>query len=162
MLPEVWGTSSLVLLFPFNKQPLLLHYLENLHGTCLGADSAGDTLGCGGSLLCLHHQAEGTCLHALAAAGAELLIYHVYALGVLGDGSRLAGLGALTALYAHHGLHAALLLHNLDAGFIRIKGFVESLGACAHALQTCHTGSSLLYFQFFHLFILRVQHFSTF
>ena len=79
---------------------LLLDDLQDLHGAGLDADAAGDALG-SRSVLVLDDQAEGACLGALAAAGAELLADHVNAgLGVLGDGTVGAGLGAQTALGA--------------------------------------------------------------
>ena len=60
---------------------------EEFHGTCLGADAASDALGSKFARLCLDHHAEGTCLDALAAAGAELLVDSVDALRVLRDGA---------------------------------------------------------------------------
>ena len=123
---------------------LLLDDLQDLHGAGLDTDAAGDALGSGGVLVG-DDQIEGAGLGALAAAGAELLVDHVDAgLGILGDGTGLAGLGAQTALGADQGLGSALALHDLDAGLGDIIDLVESLGASLDALQAGHALGALL------------------
>ena len=124
--------------------------LEDFHGTCLGADAAGDALG-SGLLGDLDQHMEGTYLGALAALGAELLVDGVNALGVLGDGAGFAGLGALAALDADHGLGGAVLLDNLDAGLIGMEVLVESVGAGLDASQAGHTFTTLFDCQLFHM-----------
>ena len=130
---------------------LLLNDLQQLHGTCLGADAAGDALG-GGSVLIGNHDLHGTYLHTLAAVGAELLVDHVHAgLGILGDGTGLADLGAFAALDAGHGLSFAVLARNdADGGLVRVKGLVEGDRAGSDALQTCHAGYVFLDREFLH------------
>ncbi len=129
---------------------LLLDDLQDLHGAGLDADAAGDALG-SRSVLVLDDQAEGAGLGALAAAGAELLADHVNAgLGVLGDGTVGASLGAQTALGADLGLGSALALHDLDAGLGDIILLVESLGASLDALQAGHALGALLDGQLLH------------
>ena len=82
---------------------------------------------------------HGAGFHALAAADTLLLVDHVHAgLGVLGDGLVLTGSHALAALDAGLGLGTGTLGNDLDAGQILIKFLIESLGAGADALQTCH------------------------
>ena len=136
---------------------LTLHNLQYIHRTGFCTDSAGNALRCGGRSLCLYHQPEGTGLHALAAAGTQLFIYHVHTLGVLCDGSCFTSLGALAALGTGHRAHA-LLLHNLNTCLVRIKLFIECLGACPNTLQAGHTGRSLFHHQFLHLCFLRVSY----
>lgn len=129
---------------------LLLDDLQDLHGAGLDADAAGDALG-SRSVLVLDDQAEGACLGALAAAGAELLADHVNAgLGVLGDGTVGASLGAQTALGADLGLGSALALHDLDAGLGDIILLVESLGTSLDALQAGHALGAFLDRQLLH------------
>ena len=143
---SVTGTGS-----PAPGECLLLHDFQNLHGAGLDADAAGDALGgigTGGSGSNDH--LEGADFGALAAAGAELLVDHVHALGVLGDGTGLADLGALAALDADIGLDSTVLLHDVDAGLIFVEFLVESLGASPDALQTSHTGGTFLYAKFLH------------
>ena len=120
------------------------------HRTCLGADAAGDALGSRGRVLNLHQHAERTCFLALAAADAELLVDRVDALGVLGDRAVLAGLRALAALNADHGLGRAVALDDLKTCLGRVKFLVERLGASADALETCHALGSLFNGQLFH------------
>ena len=79
---------------------------------------------------------HGTDLHALAAAVAQLLVDHVHALGVLGDSALLTGSGAFSALDTGVGLGLPVFsLHNLNAGFIRVKLFVKIRNASAFSLQ---------------------------
>ena len=115
---------------------LLFDDLQDLHGTSLCADAAGNALG--SRALALHdHNLHGACLDALAAADAQLLVDHVDAgLGVLSDGTVLTGSHALAALDAGIGLCASTLCNNLDAGQIGVKLLVESGGAGDHALET--------------------------
>lgn len=59
------------------------------------------------------HHAEGTYLHALAAGCTQLLIDHVHAgLGILGNGTGLAGLGTFAALDTNLRLYHTVLFHN--------------------------------------------------
>ena len=133
---------------------LLLDDLQDFHGASLDADAAGNALG-SGSALVVDHELEGAGLDALAAAGAELLVDHVdTGLGILGDGTGLAGLGAQTALGADLGLGSALTLHDLDAGLGDIVNLVESLGTSLNALQAGHALGALLDRQLLHMFDL--------
>ena len=130
---------------------LLLHDLQDLHGAGLDADTAGNALG-GGANLGLHHNMHGADLDALAAGGAELLIDHEHTgLGILGDGAGFAGLCTLAALDAGHGLGLLVLVDDLDAGKIRIKGFIESIGTGTDALQASHALCSLFNRQLLHM-----------
>ena len=123
---------------------LLFDDLQQLHGTSLDADAAGDTLGNGIAFL-MNHNLHGAYLNTLAATNALLLVDHVHAgLGILGDGTVGASLGAQTALGADHGLGSALALHDLDAGLGDIILLVESLGASLDALQAGHALGALL------------------
>ena len=125
-------------------QELLLDDLQDLHGASLDADAAGDALGNGAAIL-LNHDLGGACFLALTAANAQLLIDHVHTgLGVLGNCAMLADLHALAALDADIGLCTGTLSDDLDAGKIRIKLLVESLGASFHALQASHTLSGFI------------------
>ena len=129
---------------------LLFHDLQDLHGACLDADTAGYALS-GDATLGSDHDLHGADLCALAAGGTELLVDHVNTgLGILGDCTGLANLSALAALDAGHGLGAGTLGDDADAGQIFIKGLVESIGAGANALQTCHALSTLLNHQLLH------------
>ena len=123
---------------------LLFHDLQQLHGACLHADTAGNAFR--GGILRLHdHNLHGAGLNALAAGNTQFLIDHVNAgLGVLGDGFMLAYAHALAALDAGVGLCAGTLCNDLDAGQIRIKFLVESGGASLDALQASHTFSILI------------------
>jgi len=129
---------------------LLLHDLQHVHGAGLGADAAGDALGGVVGVVGLEADAEGAGLLADAAAHAQLLVDHVDALGVLGDGAGGAGLGAFAALHAHHGLRLALYLFDLDTGLVRVEHFIKRHGARLDALQAGHTFHILLYGQLFH------------
>ena len=88
----------------------------------------------------MYHNLHGADFHALAALDAQLLVDHVNAgLGVLGDGTMLAGLHALAALNADHGLCVAILTGNdLDAGVHGIVLLVKGRRAGLSTLQTCH------------------------
>ena len=123
---------------------------QDFHGTCLGADAAGNALGGGGGRLCLDHQAEGTSFRIFAAADAKLLVDHINALGVLGDGAMLAGSCTFAALHTGHGFCRALAVHNLDAGLARIKFLIEGVGTGTDAFQTGHAGCAFFYGEFFH------------
>jgi hypothetical protein len=137
----------------FYVESLLFHDLQQLHGTSLDTDAAGDALGgrtFGGS----DHNLHGADFHALAARGAQLLADHVHAgLGVLSDCTSLADLGTLTALDAGHGLSLTGLLHDLDAGQILVELLVEGSGAGVYALQTSHTLDALFNAKLFHKMI---------
>ena len=114
----------------------VLDDLQHLHGAGLGADAAGDALGGGGGAFGKQADVEGADLDALAAAHAELLVDHVDALGVLGDGLLGAVLGALAALDADLGDGLAVLLDDGDAGLVLVELLIESLGAGLYAGET--------------------------
>ena len=123
-----------------------LHNFQHVHGAGLDADAAGDALGSSRHLRLVHQNAEGTGSLALAAADAELLVDHIdTGLGILSDGTLLAGLGALAALDTGHGANLAGTLNDLDTGLIRMELLMESLGTGADALQASHTGRTLFY-----------------
>ena len=99
----------------------------------------------------MNHDLHGADLDTLAAGNALLLVDHVNAgLGVLGDGTVLAGLHALAALDADHGLGTGTLGNDLDAGQVGIKLLVECLGAGFHALQTGHALAGLINSELLH------------
>ena len=84
---------------------------------------------------------HGTGLHALAAAHALLLVDHVHALGVLGDGALGAGAGALAAHDAVVDLGLAVGLGgDADTAQLGVKRLVERLGAGPHTAQARHAG----------------------
>ena len=129
---------------------LFFHDFQDVHGTDLDTDTAGDTLA-GGAALLQNHDLHGARLHALAAGDAELLVDHVNAgLGILGDGAMLAGLFALAALDAGHGLCAGALGNDLDAGIIRVEFLIKSIGASLDTFQTSHTFRTLFNHEFLH------------
>ena len=128
---------------------VVLDDLEHFHRARLGADAAGDALG--GGVVFQHHDLHRACLDALAAADALLLVDHVHALGVAGDGLVFAGAHALAALQAGIDLGLAVLLHDLDAGLARIAHLIERLRAGQHAAQAGHAANILLNRQLFHL-----------
>ena len=117
---------------------LLFHDLQHFHGADLGTDAAGDALG--GRAFGLHdHDLHGAGFHTIAAGNAQLLVDHVHAgLGILGDGTVLTSLHALTALDAGHGLGTGTLGNHLDAGQILMELLVESGRAGTDALQAGH------------------------
>ena len=117
---------------------LLLHDLQQIHGTGLHADAAGDALCCGA--VRLHdHDLHGAGFHTLAAGNAQLLVDHVNTgLGILSDGAILTSLHALTALDAGHGLGTGALCHDLDAAQVGMELFVERGRASTNALQASH------------------------
>ena len=121
-----------------SKGDLLLNNLEDLHGAGLYADTAGNALG-GGLADRSDHNLHGADLCTLTAGGTQLLVNHVNTgLGILGDSTELADLGALAALDAGHRLGTVALGNDLNAGKIRIKLLVEGHGTCPDALKTCH------------------------
>ena len=94
---------------------LLFNDLQDLHGAGLDADATGDTLG-SGALRLQDHNVHGTSLNTGAAADTQLLVDHVHTgLGVLGNGTMLAGAHALTTLNTHIGLGGIALSNNADA-----------------------------------------------
>ena len=122
---------------------LLLHDLQDLHGTSLNTDTAGDALG-SGAVFGSDHDLHGANFNTLAAGSAELLIDHVDAgLGVLGDSTGLTDLSTLAALDADHRLCLTLLVHDLNAGQILMELLIESGRTCVNTLQTCHALSAL-------------------
>ena len=132
------------MLLVFRGVKLLFDDLQDFHGTCLCANTAGNALG--NRTFALHnHDLHGACLDALAAADTQLLVDHVdTGLGVLSNCTVLTGSHALAALDAGIGLCASTLCNDLDAGQIGIKFLVESGGASLDALQTSHTFSILI------------------
>ena len=120
---------------------LLLLNGQDAHGASLGADTAGDALAGGSGLGSHDHDVHGAGLDALAAANALLLVDHVHALGVLGDGSLGAGAGALAAHDAVHDLGLAVGLGNdLDAAEGGIELLIEGLGAGDNTAQASLAG----------------------
>ena len=122
---------------------LLFHDLQQIHGADLDTDAAGDALG--GRILGLHdHDLHGAGFHTLAAGNAQLLVDHVHAgLRILGDGTVLTGLHALTALDTGHRLSAGALGNHLDAAQIGMKLLVERIGTGTDALQASHALDTL-------------------
>jgi len=118
---------------------LLFNDLQQVHGTGFDADAAGDALGC--RAVRLHdHNLHGASFHTLTAADTKLLVDHVHTgLRILGDGTIFTGLHALTALDAGHRLCAGTFGNHLDAAQVRMKLFVERVGASTNALQASHT-----------------------
>ena len=92
---------------------------------------------------------SGAGFHALAAGSAFLRV-HLGQAVLHGDGAERAGAHALAALDAGLNLYIALLLNDLDAGFVRVEFFIERLGTGSDTCQTCHTGTAFFYFQFLH------------
>ena len=133
---------------------LLFDDLQDLHGACLCADTAGNALGC--RTLSLHdHNLHGAGLDTLAAADTQLLVDHVNAgLGVLSDGAMLTGSHALATLNAGVGLCAGTLCNDLNAGQIGVEFLVESGGASLNTLQASHTFSVLIDNELLHSKIL--------
>ena len=129
---------------PFLCNNLLFYDFQDFHGASLDADTASDALGC--RAIGLHHDhLHGASLGALTTADAQLLIDHINAgLGVLGDGTVLTDLHALTAGDAGHRLSACALCNDLDAAQVRMEFLVESGRASADALQASHTLNILL------------------
>ena len=130
---------------------LVFDDLQHFHGASLGTDAAGDALG-GGAAFLQDHNLHGAGFHALAAGNAELLVDHVdTGLGILGDGTGLADLHALTALDAGHGLGLACLVGaDLNSAEGDIKFLVESFGASLNTLQAGHALFIFLNGQFLH------------
>lgn len=127
----------------------VLDQLKNFHGALANALAAGNALG--DLVADLNHDLEGTCSHALAAADAKLLIDHVNALGILGDGILLAGLSALAALRAGLDHDAAILLiSDTDAGLILVELLIEHGGAGDHTLETCIALGMISYLNLLH------------
>ena len=124
--------------------------LQHLHRAGLGADAAGDALlrelGALGQQADVH-RAD---LDALAAGDALLLVDHVNALGVLGDGLLRAVAGALAALDAHEGGGLRPLHTDLNEGLVRVLGLEPRLRAGDGAAQAGLAVDVFLYGQFFH------------
>ena len=117
---------------------LLFDDLQNLHGTGLDADAAGDALG-SRVLFLQDHDLHGAGLDALAAGNTQLLVDHVNAgLGVLGDVAVLTDLGALAALDASLRLGTGALGNDLDAAEILMELLIECVRAGTDTLQACH------------------------
>ena len=129
---------------------LLFDDLQDFHGAGLDADTAGNALG--NRIICLvNHDLGGAGFRTLAAAGAELLVDHVHTgLGVLGDGIVLTGFHTLAALNTGHRLSTGTLGNDLNAGKVRIKLLIESLGAGLNTLQAGHALSRFIDGELFH------------
>ena len=130
---------------------LVFDDLQDLHGTSLCTDAAGDALGSRAAFL-QNHNLHGASLNALTTGNTQLLVDHVdTGLGILSDGTSLTGLHALAALDADHGLGIASLIGtNLNAAESDIKFLIECLRAGLYALQTCHALLILLNGKLFH------------
>ena len=129
---------------------LVFDDLQDLHGTSLGTDAAGDALG-SGTLIGHNHDLHGAGFDTLAAADALLLVDHVDAgLGILSDGLMLTGTHALTALDADIGLCSTVLLHDLDAAQSNIINLIESLRTGLDTLQASHAFCALLNSELLH------------
>ena len=123
----------------FLCKSLLFHDLKHIHRTDLDTDAASDALTC--RAVGLHnHNLHGTDLDTLAAADTELFIDHVNTgLGILRNSAVLASLHAFAALDASHRLGTGTLGNDLNTAQIRMKLFVECIGAGSDALQASHT-----------------------
>ena len=129
---------------------LLFNDLKDFHGAGLDADTTGDTLR-SGALGLQDHNVHGTSLNTGAAADTQLLVDHVHTgLGVLGNGTMLAGAHALTALNTDIGLGGIALSNNADAAQILIEVLVEGLRAGLNTLQASHTFGIFLNNQLLH------------
>ena len=134
----------------YSQIELLFHDLEDLHGACLNSDAASNALG-GGLISRTYHNLHGADFSALTAGGAQLLIDHVNTgLGILGDRTGLADLGALTTLDASHRLGASALSNDLNAGQIGIKLLIEGHGASTDTLKASHAFAILFNDKFLH------------
>ena len=122
-----------------NMHFLFFNDLQDLHGTNLGTDAAGNALGRGAAFL-QDHNLHGADLNTLAAGNTQLLVDHVHTgLGILGNSAMLADLCTLAALDAGHGLCTGSLCSDLDAGIVGMELLVESIRASPDTLQTSHT-----------------------
>ncbi len=129
---------------------LLFNDLKDFHGAGLDADATGDTLG-SGALGLQDHNVHGAGLNTGAAADTQLLVDHVHTgLGVLGNGTMLAGAHALTTLNTHIGLGGVALGHDANAAQILVKVLVKSLGTSLNTLQASHTFGIFLNNQLLH------------
>ena len=129
---------------------LLFDDLQDLHGTSLDTDAAGDALG-GGILGLQDHNLHGAGLDALTATDALLLVDHVNAsLRVLSNGFMLTDLCALATLDTGHRLCTGALCHDLNAGQILVEFLIKGSGTSVHTLQTCHALCVLFNHEFLH------------
>jgi hypothetical protein len=122
----------------------VLFDVQNSLGASLDTDPAGNTFTGTGFALCLDHYLEGAGLDTLATVDAKLLVDHVHALVVLGDGAGFAGFGAFATLRAGANLELLRIVgpHNVDARQILLLvvfAFVERLGTDALTGQAKHT-----------------------
>lgn len=130
---------------------MLFNYLQNFHGALLGAYAAGYAFAGEGIGIGLDHDAHRAGGNAFAALSAELFVYHVHALGILGDSSGGADLGTFAALNAgldHRG--TVFLLTQCYAREVGVELLIKCGRAGNHTLQTCVAGRLVLYFQLFH------------
>ena len=134
----------------FLCKKLLLHDFQQFHGASLDTDAAGDALG--GRIFRLHdHNLHGASLYALTAAYTQLLIDHINTgLGILGDGTVLAGTHALATLDAGNRLSTGTLSNHLDAGQILMEFLIECSGASTNTFQACHAFNILFNSQLLH------------
>ena len=129
---------------------LLFDDLQDLHGTSLDTDAAGNALGSRVAFL-QNHDLSGTNLDTLAAADTLLLVDHVdTGLGILGNCFMLTGTHALTALDADIGLCSTVLLYDVDAAQSHIIDLIESLGTGLDTLQASHAFCALFNSELLH------------
>ena len=125
---------------------LFFLHSQDAHGTRLRADAAGNALAGGLGLRGHDHNVHGAGLHALAAADTLLLVDHVHALGILGDGALGAGAGALAAHDAAVDLRLAVRLGgDADAAQIGVKLFVKSFRTRSYTGQARLAGVLFAY-----------------
>ena len=117
-----------------------LYDLQDALRAGLRADTAGDALRRSFALGSLDHDMHRADFHALAAAGAFLLVDDPDTLLVLGDRLLRAVPCALAAHNAGVRCRLAVLAdHDANAGLLRIVNFIESLRACDLTGQAGHT-----------------------
>src|SRR5699024_3368694 len=149
----VSGYALLAAVQPDERLSLLFLFVLNLkdtHRTGFRTDSASDTFGSNRRLRNFYHNAHRTGFHTLAAADTKLFVDHVSAFCILRNGTVRTDAGTFAALNTYMCFDCAVLLHDTDTGFLRIKDFVESCGAGNLTLKTCLAGRFVGYYQFFH------------
>ena len=88
----------------------------------------------------MYHNLHGADFHARAALAAQRRVDQINAgLGVLGDGTMLAGAHARATLNANIGLCLTILANdNTNAGQILVKLLIEGFGTGLNTLQASH------------------------
>ena len=127
-----------------------LNDLQHLHGTCFGAQTAGNALGSKFGSFGQPDDLHGADLDALAAGLAEFLVDHIYALGVLGNGVFRAVSGTFAALDAYEGGGGAALHGDAQKSPVGVHDLVIDLGAGGRAGQAGHTFDAFFNGQFLH------------